>query len=95
MPRKASKKKQQQLPLGPPLRLPDGISSEIEPNSLLLDPQNLRLLERVEPEIRNIKAKLIGQPSVQNKIFKTMWEDTLFDVASLETSITHNGFLET
>jgi len=67
---------------------------EIDPHALLLDPHNLRLLERVEPEIRNIKAKLIGQPSVQNKIFKTMWEDDLFDVPSLETSITHNGFLK-
>lgn len=95
MPRKpTSKKKSQQLQLGPPLRLPQGVSTDLNPHALLLDPQNLRLLERVNADIRNIKAKLVGQPSIQSKIFKTMWEDVLFDVPSLETSIIHNGFLK-
>jgi hypothetical protein len=67
---------------------------ELDPRALLLDPQNLRLLERVDAQLRGVKAKLIGQASIQNKIFKTMWEDALFDVSSLETSITHNGFLK-
>lgn len=92
--KKAPVKKPQQLQLGPPLRLPQGVSTDLQPQTLLLDPQNLRLLERVNADIRNVKAKLIGQPSIQNKIFKTMWEDPLFDVSSLETSIMHNGFLK-
>lgn len=91
---KAAAKKTQQLSLGPPLRLPQGAPIDVSPHALLLDPQSLRLLERTEPEIRQLKARLIGQNSVQNKIFKTMWEDELFDVQSVRTSIAYNGFLK-
>jgi hypothetical protein len=105
MPKKAVKKKaarkqkatQKKLPiqfdLGPPLGLPDGTPLSIDPRALLLDPQNLRLLERVHAEIRDVKAKLIGEAAVQNKVFQIMWGDDSFDVPSLETSITQNGFL--
>ena len=79
---------------GPPLHLPEGQSNEIEPRFLLLDPQNLRLLERSDAEIREVSAKLIGQKSVQQKLYETLWKDGLFDVKSLETSIAYNGFLK-
>jgi hypothetical protein len=79
---------------GPPLRIPDGKSDDIEPKLLLLDPQNLRLLERAEEGIHNVQAKLIGQKSVQDRLYKAIWNDPLFDVSSLETSIASNGFLK-
>lgn len=78
---------------GPQLNIPDGDSVDIEPQFLLLDPQNLRLLERANGGIHGVNVKLIGQKSVQDKLFKTILDDRVFDVKSLETSITYNGFL--
>lgn len=49
---------------GPQLRIPDGESQDIEPEFLLLDPENLRLLERADAELSNLSVKLIGQESV-------------------------------
>lgn len=80
--------------IGPPLHFPNGESVEIEPNFLLLDPQNLRLLERFDSEISNVETRLIGEPSIQKRIFEILWNDSLFDVASLEKSIIYNGFLK-
>jgi hypothetical protein len=70
MPKKASTKKQEQLPLGPPLRLPDGVSSEIEPNALLLDPQNLRPTRTRRTSDSQYQGEANRTPSVQNKISK-------------------------
>jgi hypothetical protein len=78
---------------GPQLNIPDGESHEVEPEFLLLDPQNLRLLERVDGGIQNLRVKLIGQKSVQDKLYKMLLDDKAFDVKSLETSIAHNSFL--
>lgn len=79
---------------GPLLRLPTGTIAEIEPQLLLLDPQNLRLLERSNEGFQQINAKLIGQKSVQDRLFKLIYNDPLFDVESLETSIAYNSFLK-
>lgn len=78
---------------GPSLRLLNGESQEIEPAFLLLDPHNLRLMERIDPDISSVNAKLIGQKSIQEKLFSIIADDTLFDIKSLETSIAYNGFL--
>jgi hypothetical protein len=57
------------LPSGPPLNLPDGDLDEIESQRLLLDPKNLRLLE-VAADIMDTPAKLIGQISVQDRLYE-------------------------
>ncbi len=90
-------KKQITLPInapGPQLRIPDGESKDIEPEFLLLDPENLRLLERVEGELSNVAVKLIGQKSIQDKLYHVISEDNLFDIKSLAASISYNGFLK-
>src|SRR5438874_11988353 len=79
---------------GPQLHLPEGVSEDLEPKFLLLDPQNLRLLERVESKLHDIPIKLIGQQSIQDELTETFLSDSLFDVKSLETSIVYNGFLK-
>jgi hypothetical protein len=79
---------------GPLLRLPDGQSQEIEPDRLLLDPQNLRLLERADSSIMEMPVKLIGQPSVQDKLFDLISGEKVFDIESLSASIIHNSFLK-
>jgi len=79
---------------GPSLQIPDGESRDIEPEFLLLDPENLRLLERVDIELSKVPVKLIGQRSIQDKLFQIISEDDLFDIKSLATSIAHNGFLK-
>lgn len=48
---------------GPPLELPNGESADIDPHALLLDPQNLRLLERTDDSIAKVGVKLI-RPTV-------------------------------
>src|SRR5438874_13541241 len=79
---------------GPRLHLPDGLSEDIEPKFLLLDPQNIRLLERVDTKLHDVPVKLIGQKSIQKELTEIFVSDPLFDVKSLQTSIIHNGFLK-
>jgi hypothetical protein len=79
---------------GPPLQIPDGESRDIEHNYLLLDPENLRLLERVDSGISGVAVQLIGQNSIQDKLYQLISEDSLFDIRSLASSIAHNGFLK-
>ena len=79
---------------GPQLRIPDGESYDIEPEYLLLDPDNLRLLERVDIGLAKIAPKLMGQPSIQNELFRILSGDSIFDIKSLATSIANNGFLK-
>ncbi|CAD6876209.1 hypothetical protein [Methylomonas fluvii] len=78
---------------GPALDLPEGDSLEIEPSRLLLDPMNLRLLERVGETFGNLEVELFGQPSIQDKLFNVINSDPRFDISSLAASIVHNGFL--
>ncbi len=78
---------------GPLLALPEGDARPIEPDLLLLDPHNLRLLERAEPAFWNAPAKLVGQTALQSKILEVLASDEGFDVRSLATSILNNGFL--
>ena len=65
----------QQSKHGPLLHLPAGESQEIESDRLLLDPQNLRLMERVDDAFKKISPKLIGQRSVQDKLTEIIHED--------------------
>ncbi len=79
---------------GPALDLPPGTDDELEPKFLLLDPQNLRLLERVDSSLHDVPVRLIGQKSIQEELTKTLYSDPLFDIKPLETSILYNGFLK-
>jgi hypothetical protein len=79
---------------GPLFTLPQGDSQEIEPARLLLDPQNLRLLERADSRLQNVETKLIGQKAIQDRLYRILSEDSLFDVDSLAKSIEFNGFLK-
>ena len=78
---------------GPQLRLPDGDTQELEPDFLLLDPHNLRLMERLDDSLQAVQVKLIGQKSLQNTLFNTISSDSLFDIKGLASSIAYNGFL--
>lgn len=88
-----NKKEVKQTPKGPPLELPAGTTEEIDPRRLLLDPQNLRLLERTDDPLKDVDVSLVGQDSVQRRLFESLWDDELFDVKSLSTSISNIGFL--
>jgi hypothetical protein len=61
---------------------------------LLLDPHNLRLLERGQDKLQHVPASIIGQKAVQDELFQTLLDDSLFDVPALERSIIYNGFLK-
>jgi hypothetical protein len=91
---KATKASSKPKGTGPQLNIPEGKSRELEPEALLLDPDNLRLLERVDGQMENVKVKLVGQKSIQDKLYRTMLADRIFDVKSLQTSIAYNGFLK-
>ena len=80
-------------PAGPPLRLPEGDLQEIQPEYLLLDPQNLRLLEASDG-LSQTPVDLIGQPSIQAQVWQQLMNNPLFDVSPLVQSIEHNGFLK-
>jgi len=79
---------------GPQLGIPDGKSEDIEPENLLLDPDNLRLLERSEPSLTDIQVKLIGQKSIQDKLYNIINDYKLFNIDALAASIANNGFLK-
>ncbi len=82
------------LPTGPMLSLPEGVSQELEPQRLLLDPQNLRLLERTSGAFESLEPKLFGQNAIQKKLFDIILGDERFDITSLAESIANNGFLK-
>jgi hypothetical protein len=90
----ATKNRTKGTNIGPQLHLPVGISEDIEPKFLLLDPQNIRLLERVDTKLHDVPVKLVGQKSIQKELTDLFVSDSLFDIKSLETSIIHNGFLK-
>lgn len=92
-----SNRKQMALPInsrGPQLKIPDGESKDLEPEFLLLDPENLRLLERVDAELGKVAVNLIGQRSIQDKLYQIISDDSIFDIKSLAASIAYNGFLK-
>lgn len=78
----------------PVLSLIDGTSEEIEPSKLILDPQNLRLLERVGDAFHDLDVKLFGQDAIQKKLYEVINSEPRFDVQSLAISIANNGFLK-
>lgn len=96
---KTSKVKRTRVPIysarkGPSLDLPNGETRDISPLDLLLDPQNLRLLERQDPALDLVDVRLFAQPAIQKRIYSIISEDPLFDVKSLVISIINNGFLK-
>lgn len=74
--------------------MPEGRQDELSPHTLLLDPQNLRLLERLGSTYQNLDVKLFGQAAVQKTIFETIASDTRFDIEALAVSIELSGFLK-
>lgn len=52
------------------------------------------MLERRHDELQSVSAEIIGQKSIQDQLFQTLLDDSLFDVVSLERSIIYNGFLK-
>jgi hypothetical protein len=81
-------------PSGPQLDLPAGKSNDIEPQHLLMDAGNLRLLETVGQSLRETKARFAGQSAIQNVLLKKIVESPIFDIGGLEASIVNNGFLK-
>jgi hypothetical protein len=79
---------------GPMLELPDGSTEEIDPSRLLLDPENLRLLERLGHSFKPPEIDLYGQSAIQKKLFDVIESDPRFDIQALSTSIANNGFLK-
>jgi hypothetical protein len=78
----------------PVFDLPNGISEDIPPDRLLLDPQNLRLLERTGGAYENLEVKLFGQNAIQRKLFEIIDTDKRFDIQKLADSIAYSGFLK-
>ncbi|MDO3517750.1 hypothetical protein [Ralstonia pseudosolanacearum] len=76
------------------MNLPEGDSLELQPSQLLLDPQNLRLLERLGETFKDLSVRLFGQPSIQNKLYDIINGEPRFDIGSLAASIANNGFLK-
>ena len=89
---KRKKRKTKRELIGPPLDLPPAVPEDIEPQRLLFDPGNLRLLER-DRRLLKTKAMQIGQPALQQRIEEILEASKSFDVKSLATSIANNGFL--
>lgn len=92
--RKSTQQASKQEQHGPLLSLPDGDSEEISPDRLLLDPQNLRLLERTGGAYEKLEVKLFGQGVIQKKLFEIISNDKRFDIEKLAESIANNGFLK-
>jgi len=51
-------------------------------------------MERVDTELTNVPLRLVGQKSVQDKLYEVIADNPLFDIQSLAASITYNGFLK-
>ena len=79
---------------GPALSVPDGYPEDVEVGKLLLDPQNLRLLERTGDIYEDLPPKLFGQHAIQNKLFEIIKDSPRFDIQALADSIANNGFLK-
>jgi hypothetical protein len=76
------------------IEMPEGRQDELSPHTLLLDPQNLRLLERLGSTYQSLDVKLFGQASVQKTIYDTIASDARFDIEALADSIELSGFLK-
>lgn len=76
------------------IAMPEGRQDELSPHTLLLDPQNLRLLERLGSTYQSLDVKLFGQAAVQRTIYDTIANDARFDIGALADSIELSGFLK-
>lgn len=76
------------------IAMPEGRQDELGPHTLLLDPQNLRLLERLGSTFQSLDVKLFGQATVQKTIYDTIANDVRFDIEALADSIELSGFLK-
>ena len=79
---------------GPPPVLPEGVSDDIGSGNLLLDPGNLRLLERHGDNLSSSPVRTIGQPAIQKRLQEILAKDELFNLPALSKSIATNGFLK-
>jgi len=59
---------------------------------LLFDPGNYRLFEQLGASFEDTKARLIGEPAIQEQLYGAL-RTSRFDLNSLRTSISNNGFL--
>jgi hypothetical protein len=75
------------------LAKPTGMDDEIDPNQLLFDSGNLRLLEHIAPALIETPADQIGTGPIQDRILQTFRTESRFKIESLITSIRALGFL--
>ena len=84
--RKTTKKKSS----GPPLQVCEGKPDMLEPDELILDPGNLRLLELADEQIQKTKVRLFAQETIQDKLLLLITENKGFGAESLiPVSYTH------
>lgn len=76
-----------------PLPIKGGNSEKIEPQNLLLDPGNLRLMELADDDIRKTGLRLFGQVPIQDRLRTLIIESDRFGAKKLISSIRSNGYL--
>ena len=70
-----------------------GRDDELEPDRLLLDAGNLRLMEHVPQDLLDTPANQIGTGPIQARLLQTFLAETRFKIEGLVTSISALGFL--
>jgi len=72
---------------------PSGHDDGLDPQKLLLDTGNLRLLEHVPQELLETPADQIGTSPIQDRLLETIAEEKRFKLQNLIMSIRSLGFL--
>src|SRR5258705_286639 len=75
------------------LGLPGGFDLEIEPNQLILDPENFRLLDRTPLQRPPTPIDHYAQPSTQSRV-RSLLSESRYDLQALVRSVKTNGFLD-
>lgn len=70
-----------------------GSNEDIEPDRLLLDSGNLRLMEHVGEDLLNTEAPQIGTSPIQERLLQTFASEPRFKIDALIKSISGLGFL--
>jgi hypothetical protein len=79
---------------GPQLVMPDGDPLDIDPERLILDPQNLRLISDDFEALASVNVAIFGQHAIQEKLTRLIADTLSYDIEGLINSITSNGFLK-